>query len=257
MLSILVSLLVSTITFFGVTRVFDRISGVLLGLVAGGVVYYLIARRVRRRVEAASKEVEAHTKGQRFEKAIQAMEALRPLGRWQPFLRASTEGQIGMLRYAYLRDFEGARPHLAQAHPWLWQAHAMLGAGHFKKRRFDEMEKVFEKATRRNKKEGLLWATYAWCQWKRGLRDPALQIMARARQVLPSDERLKTMQIALQNGKKLKMHSYGAEWLALHLETPAGAPAVPPGGPRPPRYTPPLRVYGGGRAVVRRGVLPN
>ncbi len=254
MYSVILSLVVAALTFAGAFSLFDKWSAILLAPIAGVGVYILLGRRVRKKVEAASKDIEGHIKGQRFEKAIQSLETIRPFYRWQPLLGAATEGQIGMLKYAYLRDFEGARPDLEKAHPWFWQPFAMLAAGHYKKKRYDEMEKVFEKTVSRNKKEALLWAAFAWCQWKRGLTDKALEILGRGRTVLPGDERLKTQQLALQNGKKLKMQGYSAEWLALHLDTPPGAGAAPPGGRRP-GYTPPPQAYG--RGAIRRGMMSN
>lgn len=254
MYSVILSLVIAALTFAGAYARFDKWSAILLAPVAGVVVYILLGRRVRKKVEEATKDIEGHIKGQRFEKAIQSLQALKPLYRWQPLLKASTEGQVGMLKYAYLKDFEGARPFLAKAHPWFWQPWAMLAAGHFKKKRYDEMEQVFEKAVARNKKESILWSAYAWCQWKRGLTDKAIEILGRGRTILPEDERLKTLQIALQNGKKLKMPANSAEWVALHLETPQGVAPMGRGGPRPGGYTPPPQAYG--RGAIRRG-MPN
>lgn len=248
MYSILLGLFVSIATFAGVISVFDKWSAIFLAPIAGFLTYFLLARRYRGRIEAVQKDVEGHLKGQRPEKAIQSLESLRPLYRWQPLLGASIEGQIGMLKYAYQRDFEGARPFLEKAHPWFWHPRAMLAAGHYKKGRYDDMEKVFEQTLKRNKKEPLLWAAFAWCQWKRNQGDKALEILARARAVVPNDERIKNQLTNLQNDKKMKMNAFGAEWIALHLEPPPPG-AVTPQNARRPGYTPPPHAFGKG---VRR-----
>src|SRR5688572_4413233 len=109
---------------------FDVISGVAVGLLAGVAVGVLLLRRSRKPIEAAMKEVEAHMKNQRFEKAVAALQAMKPTARWQPGLAGSLEAQIGMVRYAHMREFEAARPHLEKAHAKVWQAWAMLGAAH-------------------------------------------------------------------------------------------------------------------------------
>jgi tetratricopeptide (TPR) repeat protein len=248
MYSLVLALAVAAGVFAAGFTLFDVLSGALLGLLFGGVTYFVLARRGRQRVEATIKEVEAQLKAQRIDKAIAHLESLRPLARWQPLLGSSIDGQIGMLKYAHQREFEAARPYLEKAHPRLWQAWAMLGAAHFKKERFAEMEKAFERAIQRNKKEGLLYSAYAFCEWKRGRRDQAIQILARGRTAAPSNERVKHHLEALQNGKKLKMPQNDPEWLALHLDRPL--PQMPPGGGRP-RFMPPAHRVGGRHVRIR------
>jgi tetratricopeptide (TPR) repeat protein len=240
MFSILVSLAVTAALFVATKLRFDWLSGALVGVLSGGVTFFLLLRRSRKQLEARMGEIEGHVKAQRTDKAIACMEACKPLGRWQPGLVASLEGQIGMLRYAHQRDFEGARPHLERAHPRLWQAWAMLAVAHFKKDRFDEMHAVFEKAVKRNKSDGMLWLAYAYCEWKRNRRTEAIQVLARATVACPKDERVKHQLEGLQNGKKMKMNHNDPEWLALHLEK-----TLPPGqNPNRPRFMPPARRLG-------------
>jgi tetratricopeptide (TPR) repeat protein len=251
MYSILIGIGASLVTFLGIISVFDKWSAILLSPIIGVATYLLLVRRLRHRVEAAMKDIEPHIKAQRFDRAIQALESLRPLYRWQPLLAASTEGQIGMIKYVYQSQFEEARPFLEKAHPWFWQPRAMLAAGHFKKKRYQEMEEVFERTLKRNEKEPLLWATYAWCQWKRGLNDKALEILGRARTKLPAEERLKNMSLNLGNGKKLKMNPFGVEWYSFHLEPPPGAAVQQAqAGRRQGGFTPPPQAYG--RGMIRR-----
>jgi tetratricopeptide (TPR) repeat protein len=240
MFSILISLAVTAALFVATKLRFDWLSGALVGVLAGGVTFFLLLRRSRKQLEGKMGEIEGHVKAQRIEKAIAAMEACKPLGRWQPGLQSSLEGQIGMLRYAHLRDFEGARPHLERAHPRLWHAWAMLAVAHFKKERFEEMHAVFEKACKRNKGDAMLWLAYAYCEWKRNRRSEAIQVLGRGLVACPKDDRIKRQHEALQNGKKMKMNDNDPEWLALHLEK------LPPQGQNPnrPRFMPPARRLG-------------
>jgi tetratricopeptide (TPR) repeat protein len=240
MLSILLSVAVSVLTFVAMKLRFDWWSGALVGVLTGGATFVLLMRRGRKRIEARMGEIEKHMRGQRIKEAMAALEAMKPEARWQPGLVSSLEGQIGMLRYAHLQDFEGARPHLERAHPRLWQAWAMLAAGHFKKERYDEMRAVFEKAVKRNKTDAMLWLVYGYCEWKRGRRDDAIQVLARGQKECPKDERIKHQLEGLQNGKKMKMNHNDPEWLALHLEK-----TLPPGqNPNRPRFMPPARRLG-------------
>jgi tetratricopeptide (TPR) repeat protein len=218
MLSIVVSLAFGAIAFVTGLHFFGWGSGLFLGLLATGVPYFLLARRVSRLVQAHMKEVERLVVAQQMDRAIEKLNGIRYLARWQIFLDSTIEAQIGMLRYAHLRKFDDAAPHLQRATFLAWQAKLMLGAYHFRKKQYDEMVKVFERVVKRSRKEPLAWLTYAWCEWKRGDKTKALAILARGREKLTSEERLARMQESLQNGSKPKTRSFGNEWLALHLE---------------------------------------
>lgn len=248
MLSIILSVLLGAAAFMGGAHYFGWGSGIFLGTIALIVPYVLIFRRVGRRVQAQMKEVERLVGAQQPERAIEKLNAMRPLGRWQILLGSTIDAQIGMLRYAHMRDFDGAEPYLKRASGMVWQAKLMLGAYYFRKKRFDDMVRVFEKATRRSRKEGLAWLTYAWCEWKRGQGKSALRVLARGREKLPNDERLARMQEALQNGGKPKTRSFGQEWLGLHLEE---IPALSARPPRIPSLPPHLLRRAGVRMRTR------
>jgi tetratricopeptide (TPR) repeat protein len=239
MLAILIPVLVLAGVCTAGIIAFDVASGIVLGVISGVVTAFLLLRRGRKRVESSVAEVEKLVQGQQIDRAIAVFEGLRPLRLWQPGLGASVDGQIGMLRYAHQKDFEGALPYLGRAHPKLWQAWAMLAVAHFKRSRWDEMKDTFERALRRNKNEGMLWTAYAFCEAKRGGRAEAIEVMARACKACPSDERLKHRLLALQNGKKMKSPGHDPTWLALHLERP---PAD--AGNARPRFMPPARRIG-------------
>ena len=239
MLSILVAAATAVGLFLAGFLAFDVLSGVAIGAIAGVGIFILLMRRGRKPLEAGMKECENHMKGQRFDKALAALEGLRPMARWQPFLGGSIDAQVGMIRYAHMREFEDARPYLEKSNPKVWQAQAMLAASHFKKERWAEMKKVFERAVKKNKKEAMLWLIYGYCEWKRGDRDAAISVLSRGLQECPSDERLKHQMQGLQNGKKMKMPPNDPEWLALHLER-----TIPTGPAARPRYLPPAHRVG-------------
>ena len=239
MFSIIAAAAIATALFLAGFFTFDVLSGVVIGVLAGIASLVLLLRRGRKPLEAGMKECEAQMKGQRFDKALASLESLRPLARWQPGLGASIDAQIGMIRYAHMREFEDARPFLERAHGKIWQAQAMLGASHFKKDRFVEMKAAFEKAVKKNKKESMLWLIYGYCEWKRGSRSDAIAVLGRGVAECPSDERLKHQLEGLQNGKKMKMPNNDPEWLALHLER-----TIPTGPAARPRFMPPAHRVG-------------
>lgn len=239
MFSVIVAAAVAVVLFLAGFFAFDVLSGVVIGVLAGIGTAILLLRRGRKPIEAAMKECETHMKGQRFDKALAALEAMRPLARWQPGLGSSIDAQLGMIRYAHMREFEQARASLEKASPKIWQAQAMLAAAHFKKDRFDEMKTVFERAVKKNKKTAMLWLVYGYCEWKRGDRTNAMAVLTRGATANPRDERLRNQRDALSNGKKMKMPNNDPEWLALHLER-----TLPAGPPPRPRYLPPAHRVG-------------
>ncbi len=201
-------------------------SAVFMAILAGVGVLILLLRRARKPVQAAVAAVEADLKAGRFERAIERLESVRRLGLWQPLFKSQIDEQIGVIRYAALKDPDGARPYLERARHKGVQAWTMLAASLYRRRRYDEMEQVFRRATRRRPKEGLLWASYAWCRLGRGRRAEALEVLARGRKRLPGDDRLRRLQLAVQNGKPARMRAFGADWYALELEPAPAATAV-------------------------------
>jgi hypothetical protein len=228
-LSVVSALVASLAAFVAGWVKFGPGTAVLWGLAAGPVLAFLLMRRARKPVEVARVEIEKHLNAGRFEKAIERLDGMRPLARWQPLLASQIDEQIGAIRYAALDDPAGARPHLERARWKGVEGWTMLAASLYRRGRPEEMERVFERATRRRPKEALLWATYAWCRLSRGQRDGALDVLARGRKRLPSDERLRRIQLAVQNGKRVHMRVFGNDWYALRLERmpPAAGPNAP------------------------------
>ncbi len=240
MLSVLIAILAAAAAFVGGWLKFGLGSGIFLAVVVLPGVAILLMRRARKPLEAARVEIEKHMNARRFERAIEQLEKLRAVARWQPLVSSQIDEQIGAIRYAALDDPAGAVPHLERARWKGAETWTMLAASLYRRRQFDQMEKVFQRATRKRPKEGLLWATYAWCELNRGERSRALDALARGRERLPSDERLRRLQEAVQNGKRMQMRPFGNDWFALRLEKlPA---AASPNAPSP--HHPALRRRG-------------
>jgi hypothetical protein len=82
------------------------------------------------------------------------------------------------------------------------------------------MTKAFETAVKYGKKDAMIWAVYAWCLENSGKRADAMKVLARGVQANPSDERIKSNLLALQNGKRMKMKAYAPQFYLFHLEAP-------------------------------------
>ena len=102
---------------------------------------------------------------------------------------------------------------------------------YYRKKDLEKMRKVFDEAAKDNKKEGLLFASWAWVEEKEGNHDRAIAVLARGLKANPSDEKLKAAAQALQNDKRLKLGKlYGEQWFQFHLEQMPPQMASPTGG---------------------------
>jgi tetratricopeptide (TPR) repeat protein len=228
------------VTLFG----FPIWAGIVPGTIVFVAAYIFLARRIATRIgalsQSAQKELASPASNQReqkvkVEKAIRTLEEGLAFDKWQFMVASEIHAQIGMIKYM-MRDLEGAEAHLAKANPRNYMAKAIQGALFFQKKEFARMRQSFEAAVRSGKKEGLVWAAYAWCLLQLKEKDDAQKILARAVQTNPTDDKLKNALTSVQNDKRLKMKAWEPQWWQFGLEQP----------PQP--------VMGGGRRVqfVRR-----
>jgi tetratricopeptide (TPR) repeat protein len=203
----------------------------LVGLIA---TYVLLARRTVKQLDVLMNKVQAELQARKPDRAVAALEAAFPLGRWQFLVDGQLHGQIGILLYIQ-KKFDEAEPHLKQAFIKIGTARAMLGAQQYRRKEWAEMEATFDAALKANKNEGLLYAVYAWCEDKRGERKKAIEILQRGVNENPSDEKLKNLLIRTQNDKRMKLEAWGEQWWQFWLESPPQM--MPPGG------------FGGGRQI--------
>ena len=140
-------------------------------------------------------------------------------GKWQFFVEAQIDGQIGQLLYM-VKQYDKAQSYLERSFNRNWVARAMLGALLYKKKKYDRMKEVFEEAVDKNKKESLLWNLYAYCMWKQGKKDEALDVLNRAIEHVGTDDKTKANLKALQNDKKMKMRGWNMMWYQFHLDAP-------------------------------------
>jgi predicted Zn-dependent protease len=186
-------------------------------LIAVGV-FVTIARYVLKKVtevvEGAVKDLQA----QRVEKGIRELKAAFKYGKWQFYVTGQLNSQIGMVYYMK-RDFSNAFPYLEKSFFKNWVAMGMLGVTYLKRNKKDKMIQTFENTVRWTGKESLLWALYAYCLVEAGDKGKAVEVLQRGLKKLPGDEKLVQNLELLNEGKKMKMKSYGEMWLQFHLES--------------------------------------
>ncbi len=242
MYNLLISLAAGAVValVLGVTTELGAAAAIFPGLLAATIVYFVLARRTWKKLEAIFSAVQRDVQSQKLEKAVQTLQSGFVLAPWQFLVAAQLHSNIGILLYVR-QEMDAALPHLEKSFSRNWIARGMLAVARYRKHDVAGMTKVFGDAVKANKKEGVLWSTWAWALEKEGRHDEAIAVLARAVKANASDEKLKSSLQALQNGKKLKLGKlYGEQWFQFFLERPP--PEFAGGGG-----------FRGGRRVIYRG----
>lgn len=231
MYNLLISLAVGLVITVAV-KLFDFSiwAGLIPGVIAAIATFIYLTRRVTVKLQGlmalVQKELSVQPSNPRelkqtMDRAIKMLESGLAWDKWQFRLGSAIHGQIGLLKYMG-KDLDGAAPHLAKAHKSDHMSKAFEGALYYQKKDHARMRSAFEAAVSSSsgKKESLVWAVYAWCLTQLKERDEALRLIARAVEINPTDEKLKSTLSALQNDKRLKMKPYEPMWWNFQLEAP-------------------------------------
>ncbi len=231
MYNLLLSLAVGTAVALAIAlgTSFGWIAAVFPGLVASAALYFWIAYRIRRRLDAVNEIVQREIGARRIEKAVQALQEAMRLGPWQFLVSTQLHASIGMLRYIS-DDLDGAIPdleaglprnRLARALYRDWLSRAILASARYRKRDVAGALALLEEAVGLSPKEGLAWSVQAFILEKEGRHEEAIRALGRGAAASPSDEKLKESLQALQNGRKLKLWKlYAEQWYQFRLEPP-------------------------------------
>ncbi len=224
---------------------FNLIAAIVPGTIVFVALFVVLGRRSMLQLQKIVQDVQAELSSMtqnkkeqavKVDKAIKMLESALPIGKWQFLAEAEIHGQIGMIKYLF-KDFDGAMTSFAKTSARNYLARAMQGAVYFQRKDYAAMGKAFEDAVTSGKKEGLMWAAYAWCLVQQKQGDKAITVLARGVAANPSDEKLKSALTALQNDKKLKMKAWEPLWWQLGLEQPPmPQPQFSSVGGRRPRF---------------------
>ncbi len=194
------------------------VGSVLPGIFSLGLAYFLLARRSWKQLEALMGTVQKELTAQKFDRALQTLESGFALAPWQFMVASQIHSQIGVLRYIR-QEFAAAQPHLEKSFSRHGIARAMLALTYYRKKDLERTRKAFDEAAKDNKKDGLLFAVWAWVEEKEGNHDKAIAVLARGLKGSPGDEKLKAVAQTLQNDKRLKLGKiYGEQWFQFLLE---------------------------------------
>jgi len=223
--------------------------GIAPGILVGVLCYWLLARRSFKKVEVLSREVgvimeaagrkvnlQRQQKQQEavmqaaIDQAIKKLRGAYAIASWQWGIRAQMDGQIGQLLFMGKR-FDRAKPYLKDGFARVWTTRAMLGVCHFKNQDWSGMNAAFAESEKHNKKQGMLYAVWAWCvlnakdgRRSEARRDSAIEILARGDKKTDNKDPLLQKNLeAIRNGRSMRMQGYGNQWYMFHLERPRQA----------------------------------
>jgi tetratricopeptide (TPR) repeat protein len=234
--SALVSLLIGA-TAGGIWTALDLWKGWAMGIVLLVLVFFLsffiMSRLLARRLEPMFLGIQKQIGAGATKLAVQSLEAMLPMARWQIMLKGQIYAQIGCLQYT-LGDDKDAMVSLKQAARRSPEAQLFLAALHFRRKDLDNAKKVVDDAIGFNKKQVILYNVKAWILMREGGREQAIEALLIGEKVDKESEATKDNLNRLQNGKKMNMKRFGMSWYALKLENPpASMRQQPPGAPRP------------------------
>ena len=196
-------------------------------LVLGGTYYYL-ARRTVNQVQLLMGRANQALQSGKFDQAVKILKSGLEFSKWQVMIDGQIKGQIGYIIYLQ-KNYDDALYYLRQAGLSHYIGQAMYAACLYRKKKYDEMEAVLEKAAPASKKVPFIWAIYAYLMDKSGNRAKAREILMKGLEHNENNEDLKANLLALQNNKRMKMKRFGDLWYQFWLE------------PLPAKYTRPSR----------------
>jgi hypothetical protein len=231
LISLAAGLLVALAIRFGTTV--GWVGSIVPGVLTAAVAYVALNLRAQKRLSAVVEAAVAEAQARRFERAIQVAKGAQRFAPWLFGADAAIAALIGQFHW-WKGDVEAALPHLERAAAAQWPARVMLGIARWRKNDVPGLQKVFEDTlkVRGNKKQGLVWCSYAWLLEHKDRHDDAVRVLARGVSANPSDDKLKSALQSVQNGKKLKVGKLYMEWYNFGVEQP---PQMMPPGFRPGR----------------------
>jgi tetratricopeptide (TPR) repeat protein len=219
MLTLIISLGLSLALFIFISSFYSVIGAILPALALLLASFFLISRALGKKLEGQMKSLQEDLMKGRIEQALASLMDIKArFARWQFFLGATIDGQIGSIFYMK-GQFSKAKPFLEKAFVRHWVARAMLAIIYYRERKYDKMDECFEHVTKYVKKTGLLWCTWAYCHWRLGNIEKAINILAQGKSFVgEADSALTQNLLSLQNSKRMKMKAYGEQWYQFQLE---------------------------------------
>jgi hypothetical protein len=212
MYNLLLALLAGVVTFVAVALWLGPIPATFPAIGVLGLALFLLSRRTGRLVSAELEAVGPLLQQRRIDEAetklVQVKEKYR---QWQFLLAGQIDAQLGMIDYLQTK-WESARPKL-EAGKWRNAvAQTCLGAIAYRQGRKDDAWKSFASAAAVSSKDVMVYCVWATLLSRDGLRNEALEAVAKGHKELPNNAMLKDLQQKIANKKKIDPKSFGEAW---------------------------------------------
>ncbi len=190
------------------------VAGIAPALLAGGVLYFVLARRSFKAFEAIVTEAMgvlagAQSNPAKIDEAKALLQTALPLGRDQFLITEQVHGQLGL---------DEAREHLSKAWSRDWASQCTLAAlDHRQKKSADGLARL-EKASGAGADQAIFWAVYAWVAKDSGDEKKALEVLSRGLTGKAASAPLKAWQEALANKRTVDLLAFGPQWFQFFPE---------------------------------------
>ena len=222
----------STVVFVIGALASTWIAGFIPALITLGVVYFLLARRSGKQVEAIFMRAMALLQSGQVDEGRETILSALPLAKWQFLIKEQVHSQLGQLDYQqacgsllehkYTRDtakktigdgkLGEALDHLQLAWSRDWRAQTVRALCLHRLGRSDEVKAVMERAGGGGSSDVLYWGVWAWILNEHKKRDEALQIIGKGLVAIPKAKALLAMQEAFSNKRRPDMTVFGEAW---------------------------------------------
>lgn len=198
------------------------LAGILPGLIGGGVLYFVLARRSFKAFEAIANEAMAQLQaGQgdpaQVERAKDTLRRALALGKDQFLITEQVNGQLGQLAYSQGRHDE-ARAHLELAWSRDWMSQCTLAALDHRQKKAAEALARLEKAKSGGDGQAIFWAVYAFIAKDSGDTKRALTVLGEGVEKVNGAANLKAWHEALANQRSLDLMAFAPQWFQFFPE---------------------------------------
>ncbi len=218
MYNVAISFVIGLVVFGLVSLVLPWWGSILPGLIASGVAVWLLAQRINRLVQPELEKVGPMLQARDVEGAEAQLRSIQQrFGKWQLYLDAQIEAQLGMIDYLQMK-WDAALPKLEKGSWQNAEAQICVGAIHFRKGNKDAAWEMLAKACETDAKNAMTHIVHAVLRSRSDMREEALAAVAKGLEALPEHGALKQLQQRLANKKKIDVKQLPQAWYQFFPE---------------------------------------
>lgn len=183
---------------------FPVVSAIVPALLVFPIVFFVLWRRTQSQVQQALAPLQGLMQAGKVSEVQALMRTVRDTwGRWQFYLTAQIDGQLGMLEYAQMH-FDQARPLLEKgAGARDWSAATALACILWREGDMEAADQAFRHAAKASSKEVIIYVVWASCMARKGERAKALAALSQGLEAVPDNGLLRELKNTVANKKRI------------------------------------------------------